>query len=252
MIKKESMAVLSSKQIAKDTIEMVLKNSYISEQAVPGQFLHISVVGHTLRRPISIAAVNQAEETITILFKIIGQGTLALANYPVGSNVDVLGPSGNGFPIDDLTTEDEVLLIGGGIGVPPLYYLGTALKERGVKVQSIIGFQSKEYVFYEEAFKQLGDTYVVTNDGTYGYKGYVTDVVDEIRPFNRYYSCGPAPMLKAVTMTFPEDTGYISFEERMGCGVGACLACVIETTDEAGYKKICQDGPVFAAKEVSI
>lgn len=252
MIKKESMAVLSSKQIAKDTIEMVLKNSYISEQAVPGQFLHISVVGHTLRRPISIAAVNQAEETITILFKIIGQGTLALANYPVGSNVDVLGPSGNGFPIDDLTTEDEVLLIGGGIGVPPLYYLGTALKERGVKVQSIIGFQSKEYVFYEEAFKQLGDTYVVTNDGSYGYKGYVTDVVDEIRPFNRYYSCGPAPMLKAVTMTFPEDTGYISFEERMGCGVGACLACVIETNDEAGYKKICQDGPVFAAKEVSI
>lgn len=252
MIKQEAMEVISSTRIAKDTIEMVLKNSYISHQAVPGQFLHISVVGHTLRRPISIAAVNQAENTVTILFKIIGSGTKALANYQVGSSINVLGPSGNGFPIVELTKEDSVLLIGGGIGVPPLYYLGRVLKEQGVNVQAVLGFQSKEYVFYEEAFKALGDTLVVTNDGSYGHEGYVTDLVDELEAFDSYYSCGPAPMLQAVTKTFPNKKGFISFEERMGCGVGACFACVIETKDEAGYKKICQDGPVFAASEVSL
>lgn len=252
MMKKESLEVMSSREIAKETIEMVLKNAYISEHAVPGQFLHISIVGHTLRRPISIAAINQKEQLITILFKKIGSGTTALAAYSVGSSVDALGPSGNGFPIHNLPTDKRILLIGGGIGVPPLYYLGTALKAQGIEVQTIIGFQSKEYVFYEEAFKQLGETYVVTNDGTYGFGGYVTDVVDEVQAFDRYYSCGPAPMLQAVTREFPEKVGYISFEERMGCGVGACLACVIETNDAAGYKKICQDGPVFAANEVSI
>jgi|SRR5690625_85954 len=252
MMKKESMKVISVNSIAKDTIEMVLSNEYISKHAVPGQFLHISVVGHTLRRPISIAAVDQMNQTVTILFKIIGTGTQSLATYQVGSFVDVLGPNGKGFPIDDLTTNDHILLIGGGIGVPPLYYLGTALKECGINVQSIIGFQSKEYVFYEEAFQQLGDTYVVTNDGSYGYKGYVTDVVEHINPFDRYYSCGPVPMLQAVTTAFPDKSGYLSFEERMGCGVGACLACVIETKDQTGYKKICQDGPVFAANEVKI
>lgn len=252
MIKQEAMEVISSTRIAKDTIEMVLNNSYISNKAVPGQFLHISVVGHTLRRPISIAAVNQVENTVTILFKIIGSGTEALANYQVGSSINVLGPSGNGFSIAELTKEDSVLLIGGGIGVPPLYYLGTVLKEQGVNVQAVLGFQSKEYVFYEEDFKALGDTLVVTNDGSYGHEGYVTDVVDELDEFDSYYSCGPAPMLQAVTKTFPNKKGFISFEERMGCGVGACFACVIETKDEAGYKKICQDGPVFAASEVSL
>src|SRR5699024_8225598 len=168
MIKKVSLEVISSQYIAKDTIEMVLKNEYISHQAVPGQFLHISVVGHTLRRPISIAAVNQADQTVTILFKVVGTGTEALARYRVGSTIDVLGPNGNGFPIEQRKASDCVLLIGGGIGVPPLYYLGTALKALGVNIQVVIGFQSKEYVFYETAFKKLGETIVVTNDGSYG------------------------------------------------------------------------------------
>src|SRR5699024_9162621 len=208
--------------------------------------------GHTLRRPISIAAVDTHKETITILFKVIGLGTQTLANYQVGNFVDVLGPSGNGFPIEQLSGEDTVLLIGGGIGVPPLYYLGTALKERGIKVQSIIGFQSEAYVFYEQAFQQLGDTYVVTNDCSYVYKCFVADVVDKLAAFETYFFCGPVPMLQAVTNTFPDKKGYLSFEERMGCGVGACLACVIETNDDTGYKKICQDGPVFQANEVKI
>src|SRR5699024_11129248 len=197
MIKKVSLEVISSQYIVKDTVEMVLKNEYRSQQAVAGQFLHISVVGHTLRRTISFAAVDAHKETITILFKVIGLGAQTLANYQVGNFVDVLRPSGNGFPIEQLSGEDTVLLLRGGIGVPPLYYLGTAIKERGIKVQSIIGLQSEAYVFYEQAFQQLGDTYVVTNDGSYGYKGFVTDVVDKIAPFDMYFSCGPVPMLQA-------------------------------------------------------
>lgn len=252
MINKETMEIVSSEHIAKDTIEMVLKNKYISTNAVPGQFLHIAVLGHTLRRPISIAAVDEAKELVTILFKIIGSGTDVLANYPIGSTVDVLGPSGNGFPLNKVTSSDRVLLIGGGIGVPPLYYLATALHSLGVHMQIVIGFQSKEFVFYEAAFEALGETTVVTNDGSYGEKGYVTNVVDTLDPFDRYYTCGPRAMLQAVKRVFPDKEGYISFEERMGCGIGACLACVIDSTDGSSYKKICQDGPVFAANEVSI
>lgn len=250
MIKKESMTIISSKRIAKETYEMVLQNDYISSNATPGQFLHIAVTGHTLRRPLSIAAVDKEANTLTILFKLIGSGTEDLAAYRVGEKLDVLGPAGNGFPVQFKEKESTVLLIGGGIGVPPIYYLGTKLKQLGYDVHSIIGFQSKDYVFYEEKFQALGHTHVVTNDGSYGHKGFVTDILKEIPPFHRYYACGPLPMLKAVTTNLSDKDGYLSFEERMGCGVGACFACVIPTDNEAGYKKICQDGPVFQAKEV--
>lgn len=250
MIKKEAMKIISSKQIATDTVEMVLKNEYISNHATPGQFLHIAITGHTLRRPLSIAAVDSKAKTVTILFKIIGSGTETLATYQVGETIDVLGPNGNGFPVQTGQKSATVLLIGGGIGVPPIYFLGTQLKKLGIQVQAIIGFQSRDYVFYEKAFQALGETFVVTNDGSYGYKGFVTDVLDEISQFDRYYSCGPLPMLRAVSDNLRGNEGYLSFEERMGCGVGACYACVIPTEDEAGYKKICQDGPVFRANEV--
>lgn len=252
MIKKESMKVISVRSIAKETIEMVLQNEYISQNADPGQFLHIAVSEHTLRRPLSIAAVNRSEETVTILFKIIGSGTERLADYNIGDSLDVLGPAGNGFPLEELRPGTDVLLIGGGIGVPPLYFLGTSLKEMGMNVQAVIGFQSKDFVFYEEKFKALGETIVVTNDGSYGEKGFVTDMKEKLTSFDRYYSCGPVPMLQAVTKTFADKDGYLSFEERMGCGVGACYACIIHTDDESKYKKICQDGPVFRANEVSL
>ncbi|MFD2133061.1 dihydroorotate dehydrogenase electron transfer subunit [Pseudogracilibacillus auburnensis] len=250
MIKKEAMKIISSKQIATDTVEMVLENEYISNHATPGQFLHIAITGHTLRRPLSIAAVDSKARTVTILFKIIGSGTETLATYQVGETIDVLGPNGNGFPVQTGQKPATVLLIGGGIGVPPIYFLGTQLKKFGIQVQSIIGFQSRDYVFYENEFQALGETFVVTNDGSYGYKGFVTDVLDKTSRFDRYYSCGPLPMLRAVSDNLRGNEGYLSFEERMGCGVGACYACVIPTEDEAGYKKICQDGPVFRANEV--
>ncbi|WP_068672454.1 dihydroorotate dehydrogenase electron transfer subunit [Oceanobacillus sp. Castelsardo] len=249
MIRKESMKIVSTKEIAKETVEMVLKNSYISENAIPGQFLHILLDGHTLRRPISIADVDKENEMVTILFKKLGFGTEKLSESKVGDVLNVLGPSGNGFEIS-LEGIHTVLLIGGGIGVPPMYYLGKSLAKQNMNVISVLGFQSKEHVFYEERFQQFSKTYVVTNDGSYGDKGFVTNVIPKVGEFDRFYSCGPLPMLKAITNELFEKEGFISLEERMGCGVGACFACVVPTNTEKGYKKICSDGPVFDAREV--
>lgn len=251
MKKRVKMIVTSVQEIALDTIEMKAENSYIADTAVPGQFLHVQVDGHTLRRPISIANIDHEKKEITILFKMLGEGTHRLAAYTPGMAIDVLGPSGNGFSYDEASLT-SVLLIGGGIGVPPLYNLGKELKSKGIDVIAVLGFQSRESVFYEKYFKELGETYVVTNDGSYGYQGFVTDVLDKIDHFDVYYSCGPIPMLQAVTTNLDSHSGFISLEERMGCGVGACLACVIPADTVGGYFKICRDGPVFAADEVML
>lgn len=252
MRKIEMMEVVSAKSIAKETMELTLYNEHISETAKPGQFLHISVPGHTLRRPISIAHVDKRAKKVKILFKIIGSGTKKLASFQQGERLDVLGPNGSGFPIENIEPEASVLLVGGGIGVPPLYFLARELKEKNVSLQIILGFQAKEYMFYEREFQELGTTFIVTNDGSYGEKGLVTDLFERLAPFSRYYSCGPLPMLKAVKNELISKEGYLSFEERMGCGVGACYACVVPTFDETGYKKICSDGPVFKANEVNL
>lgn len=251
MIKREKMQIYSKTVIALDTIEMILHNEAISKQAMPGQFLHIQVDNHILRRPISIANCDRDAGTITILFKMNGNGTKRLAAYEPGDFVDTLGPLGNGFPIET-DTPCTILLVGGGIGVPPLYYLGKALKEKGATIISIIGFQRKEHVFYEQEFSRLGELFIVTDDGSYGCRGLVTDVVSQVSSYDYYYSCGPLPMLKALTTNLAGKKGFISLEERMGCGVGACFACVLPTKDGTSYKKICKDGPVFASEEVRI
>lgn len=251
MMLKDKTKIVSTTYIAKDTIEMVLENSNITEYAVPGQFLHIQVGTHTLRRPISIADCNKQLNQIKILFKVNGEGTNKLASYQQGEYLDVIGPLGNGFTMDG-ETNSTVLLIGGGIGVPPLYYLGKTLKEKGINIVSVLGFQQKDHVFYEQQFQELGETLIVTDNGSYGYKGFVTDVLDQINEFDCYYSCGPIPMLKALTTKLKGKNGYISLEERMGCGVGACFACVLPTMDGTSYKKICKDGPVFQAEEVTL
>ncbi|RDW18491.1 NAD-dependent dihydroorotate dehydrogenase B electron transfer subunit [Oceanobacillus arenosus] len=251
MIKKEKLTIIATEQIAKDTIEMKLKNIHVSETVVPGQFLHILMEGHTLGRPISIADIDKENHIVTILFKVIGAGTKRLAEYSVGQQIDALGPSGNGFPLwqDEKVT---VLLIGGGIGVPPMYCLGKQLAKQNVNVIAILGFQTAEYVIYEEKFNQIAETYIVTDDGSYGNKGFVTDLLDQVEEFDCYYTCGPLPMIQAITGKLKGKDGYISLEERMGCGVGACLACMIPANNESGYKKICSDGPVFRAEEVTI
>mgnify|MGYP001317656922 CR=1 FL=1 len=249
-MKKVQLTIKDSTVIAQDTVEMILHNKYVSQVAQPGQFLHISVGYQTLRRPISIATVDQQHETVTIIFKILGGGTKQLATYQPGITLDALGPNGNGFDVN-LDEGSTVLLIGGGVGVPPLHFLGQTLAKKNINIISVLGFQTEQSVFYEKDFNQFSDqTYIVTNDGSYGKTGFVTDVLDDIEQFDYYYTCGPLPMLKAVTNQLKNKKGYISLEERMGCGVGACYACVIPTNEEGGYKKICQDGPVFRAQEV--
>jgi len=246
-MRKENLLILSSEKVALDTYEMKLQNKYISQQAKPGQFLHISVDQYTLRRPISIADIDQEDAVITIIFKVFGTGTEQLASYQPGMVIDALGPSGNGFPLEKLS---KILLIGGGVGVPPLHYLGKVFAKQDIEIVSILGYQMKDSVFYETEFNQFGKTYIVTDDGSYGEQGFVTDVLNQIENFDQYYACGPLPMLQAVQAKLSHKQGYLSLEERMGCGIGACFACVIPTDDHGGYRKICQDGPVFQTEEI--
>jgi len=252
MIRKEILPIVSNKKIAHESYELVLKSEYISSNAIPGQFLHVLIKNHTLRRPLSIAAIDKTNHTVTLLYKVVGSGTEDLIAYNENEKLDVLGPGGNGFVIDDLEENEKVLLIGGGIGVPPLHFLAQKLYEKNIEMTIVLGFLSKEYKFYEEAFNKLGHTIIVTDDGSYGEKGRVTDVELSNENFKHYYSCGPLPMLKAVKEKYAHINGFLSFEERFGCGIGACFACVIPTKSDAGYKKICQNGPVFSSEEVLI
>ncbi len=248
-MKNVKMKLIASRKIAENTYEWKLTDDYITQRARPGQFIYIAVPGFTLRRPISIADVDQENEQFTILFKVVGKGTEQMAHFPPGMTVDCLGPNGNGFPLE-MEKMGRALLIGGGIGVPPLHYLAKELVQKGMDVTAVIGFQSKADVFYEGEFAELGETILVTDDGSYGKKGYVTDALPDPSDFDVYFSCGPRGMLKNVQHLLKDKTGYLSLEERMGCGVGACAACVIPTNTKAGHKKICHDGPVFSAKEV--
>src|SRR5699024_11180929 len=175
MKKKEKLKLISSEKLAKDTVELVLRNDYISGQAEPGQFVHLALAHHTLRRPISIAESDHTAGTVTLMVKIGGEGTRLLASVAVGKEIDALGPNGNGFPISALKTGDSVLLVGGGVGVAPLYFLASALKKQGISVESVLGFQVKAAVFYEASFQDLGETHFVTTDGSYGPQGSVTD-----------------------------------------------------------------------------
>lgn len=248
--------IVAVEEIARKTIKMDIRISKaVLSEIKPGQFVHIKVGEGTefmLRRPISICDLDMNEETLTLIFKIFGEGTEMLARLKPDQAINLLIPCGNGYPID-LIEADEVLLIGGGIGVPPLYYLGKKLKEKNIKVTAILGFQSAADVFYEEAFQSLGATYIATNDGTYATEGFVTDVIDHFDLKGDYYfSCGPTPMLKAVETKLHDTKGFLSLEERMGCGIGACYACVVKTQDGESNKKVCQDGPVFEANEVEL
>lgn len=253
MLKPQDMQVLQNKIIAEDTYELKLTGPQVNDMNQPGQFIHIMVGEgweHVLRRPLSITNVDH--HVVTIIYKIVGQGTQILSKKKPGDSVDVLGPRGNGFPYKSIKNQ-HILLVGGGVGIPPLYYLAKKLIKQGNQVATILGFQTSTAVFYEEEFRALGDLYITTDDGSYGYQGLVTDILAKIEtPVDLYFTCGPKPMLKAITneLTIP---GYMSLEERMGCGIGACFACVCEaadTKDEKGYRKICQDGPVFPVEEV--
>ncbi|WP_050181509.1 dihydroorotate dehydrogenase electron transfer subunit [Domibacillus robiginosus] len=259
MIQKELMTVVSQSEIAKNIFEMTLKGALVDQIDQPGKFVHLKASEEMmplLRRPISIARIEHDKQEFTMIYRAEGAGTTALSRKQAGDQVDVLGPLGHGFPVEAAAPGETALLIGGGIGVPPLYELSRRLNQKGVKTIHVLGFQNKEAAFYTEEFAALGETYVATVDGSLGEQGFVTDVVTKhgLRG-DVFYSCGPTVMLKAVEKLHAAPKGFISLEERMGCGIGACFACVCHpAADETGtgYLKICSDGPVFKAGEVAL
>ncbi len=213
-----------------------------SAVTVPGQFINIRLDGYYLRRPISVC--DWDDSSVTIVYKVLGQGTEYMTSLKSGDTLDVLTGLGNGYDLSK--AGDRPLLLGGGVGVPPLYLLAKQLTAAGKKVRAVLGFNTKEEVFGEEAFKALGcEVTVTTADGSYGVKGFVTDALPADCSY--FYTCGPEPMLRAVYRA-TKTSGQFSFEERMGCGFGACMGCSCKTI--TGYKRICREGPVLEKEEI--
>ena len=208
----------------------------------PGQFVNIKLEGKFLRRPISVCDCKDGE--LTIVYKVVGKGTEQMANMHVAEELDILTGLGNGY---DLTVSgDKPLLLGGGVGVPPMYMLAKQLIAEGKDVTVILGFNKADEIFYEMEFRALGANVIVaTADGSYGVKGFVTDALPEA--YTYFYTCGPEPMLRAVWKA-TKTSGQMSFEERMGCGFGACMGCSCKTL--TGYKRICREGPVMRKEEI--
>ena len=208
-----------------------------------GQFVNIKIDGLFLRRPISVCDLEG--DTLTLIYKVVGQGTEKMSEMGEGEKLDLLTGLGNGY--DTSLSGEKPLLLGGGVGVPPLYLLCRELVGEGKKPTVILGFNKADEVFYEKEFASLGARVIVaTADGSYGVKGFVTDAMSDV-DYSYFYTCGPEPMLKAVYRA-TNTSGQLSFEERMGCGFGACMGCSCKTV--TGYKRICKEGPVLKKEEI--
>lgn len=233
--------ILSNRPLTDNVMKMELMGN-TEAITTPGQFINIAVPGFSLRRPISVH--DRTDSTVTIIYKVVGKGTDALAQMHSGS-LDILTGLGNGYTTS--MAGDAPVLLGGGVGVPPLYLLCKKLLEEGRHPSVVLGFNTKAEVFCEQEFRALGVPVTVTTvDGSYGVKGFVTDALKDIA-YTYFYCCGPKPMLKAVN-TAAATSGQFSFEERMGCGFGACMGCSIVTA--SGYKRVCKDGPVFVKEDI--
>lgn len=239
-MKQSSWTILSNEPIAWRTYRMVLQGD--TSDIRPGQFVEIQLPNYYLRRPISVCDIDG--DLLTLIYKTVGEGTAAMAAMSAGTELDILSCLGNGYDLSK--AGDHVLLIGGGVGVPPLFYAAKDLRNQGKQVRVVLGFGSRREVFAEEDFRRLGcEVSVCTMDGNYGTKGVVTDLLTTPAPF--YYACGPLPMLRALVHTLGTN-GQLSMEERMGCGVGICVGCSIET--RSGVKRVCKEGPVFDAGDI--
>ncbi len=233
--------ILSNENIAKDVFKMILKGDTQAITA-PGQFINIALDGKFLRRPISVCDYD--DKTVTIIYKVVGDGTKQMESLTAGERLDVLTGLGNGY---DVSKSTKPLLIGGGVGVPPMFNLAKALISAGQKPSVVLGFNTASEIFYEDEFKAIGcDVYVTTVDGSHGIKGFVTDAMADI-DYDYFYTCGPLPMFKAI-YNATQTSGQFSFEERMGCGFGACMGCSCKT--KYGNKRICKDGPVLVKEEI--
>lgn len=241
-MKQSIFEVKANTKIAENTYKMVLGGD-CSGITASGQFVNIKLDGFFLRRPISVCDYNDNE--LTLIYKVVGKGTEYMAKLDAGEKLDILTGLGNGYDLSK--SGNEPVLIGGGAGVPPMYNLCRKLVAEGKKPQVILGFNKENEVFFENEFKALGaEVTVTTADGSYGMKGFVTDALKNMK-YTYIYSCGPEPMLKAIYNT-AETSGQLSFEERMGCGFGACMGCSCAT--KYGNKRICKDGPVLEMEEI--
>lgn len=242
-MRQEKARIIENKKIAKDVYKMVLE-AELASLCRPGQFIEISVPGYFLRRPISICEIE--EESLTIIYKVVGAGTNVMSGMEAGERLDIFGPCGNGFPEVD---EPSLILFGGGVGVPPLYELAKHNKNKTLYV--VLGFNSMEDVFYADEFRALGaKVFIATMDGSCGTKGTVLDAAEThgVRT-GLVMACGPLPMLRALDEAY--DQGYLSLEARMACGIGACMGCVVEMKD-GSMKRVCKDGPVFEIGSVKL
>ena len=240
-MKQSIFTILSNTALTDSVYKMVLSGD-TSDITAPGQFVNIQLSGLFLRRPISVCDYD--EETLTIVYKVVGKGTEQMSTMAAGEKLDILTGLGNGYDLS--ITGEHPVLVGGGVGVPPMYNLAKKLLAQGKTVSVILGFNTKSEIFYENEFRSLGcDVTVTTVDGSYGTKGFVTDALPE--NYTHFCCCGPEPMLKAVYRA-TKTSGQMSFEERMGCGFGACMGCSCKTL--TGNKRICKEGPVMWKEEI--
>ena len=241
-MKQSIFKILSNEALTDSVYKMVLSGD-TSAITASGQFVNIQLAGHFLRRPISVCDYDS--NTLTIVYKVVGKGTEQMNAMAPGEALDILTGLGNGYDLS--LSGDRPVLLGGGVGVPPMFNLAKKLIAQGKRVSVILGFNTKGEIFYEEEFKALGCTVTVTTvDGSYGMKGFVTDALKNV-DYTYFYTCGPEPMLKAV-YNASNTSGQMSFEERMGCGFGACMGCSCKTL--TGNKRICKEGPVMKKEEI--
>lgn len=248
-IRLEAMKVVAQDEIAPAIYELVLEGEMV-EAMRAGQFLHLRVPddAHLLRRPISISSIDKSKKQCHLIYRIEGSGTAIFSTLKTGDSLDVMGPQGNGFDLSDLDQRSRVLLVGGGIGVPPLLEVAKQLNERGVEVTTVLGFATKDAVIVENELSKYGQVFVTTDDGSYGIKGNVSVVINDFaNEFDAIYSCGAPGMMKYINQTFYDHPrAYLSLESRMACGMGACYACVLKVPDsETVSQRVCEDGPVF-------
>ncbi len=240
-MKQSFFEIVSNTPLTENVYKMELRGD-VSHITAPGQFVNIKLEGLYLRRPISVCDVQG--DILTIIYKVVGKGTHRMAQMTAGK-LDLLTGLGNGYDLS--LSGDKPVLLGGGVGVPPMYLLAKMLMEQGKQVRVVLGFNTKSEVFYEKEFAALGAQVTVTTvDGSYGVKGFVTDAMKEM-DYTYFYTCGPEPMLKAVYRS-SVTSGQMSFEKRMGCGFGACMGCSCKTI--TGYKRICKEGPVMKKEEI--
>ena len=233
--------IIENNRIAKDVYKMLLCGD-TSAIKNPGEFVNIKLDGFYLRRPISVCDVDG--DKLTLIYKVVGKGTEVMSTMTGGTQLQVLTGLGNGYDLS--TAGDRPLLIGGGVGVPPMYLLAKRLIALGKPVEVILGFNTADEVFFEKEFRALGCSVTVTTvDGSHGVRGFVTDALPD--DYTYFYTCGPMPMFRALNKAV-KTSGQFSFEERMGCGFGACMGCSCKT--KSGYKRICKDGPVLKKEEI--